>query len=304
MKPTDFLHFSSSKDPRGFVLDSIDGTEWAAFCARHSEEWRTFARTHVDPHDEEKWEIFHDGGYWSVWGGDYGVCADGIEPVPVIRGKSPPDPEVPRMDPEFVHSARKEVMDNYIKSIKETLSQSTGVEIVHPLKHKTLYLQLANADTPEKLKQFVDAHGLPFNMHNNWKQEEQVSWAPVSALEAWRDNIRDAIRFDEIDQWDLGDGAPIPISFFQAEGPNITAGFIHDEENYPRFRFQPNSLANAVWCQLGIDIEAGVRLKRCPHCNSVFGIGKGTYHRSTAVFCSPKCQNAAAYARRKAKILK
>jgi hypothetical protein len=159
-------------------------------------------------------------------------------------------------------------------------------------------VQLANADTPEKLLQFVDAHGMPFDMHDDWKLKKQVPWVPVLALEAWRNSIREAIRFDEVDLWDTGNGAQIPTSFFEAEGPNITAGFVHDNEGCPRFRFQPTSLANAVWCQLGIDIEAGVRLKRCPRCLSVFGIGSGTYHRTTAVFCSPRCQNATAYARR------
>jgi len=161
-------------------------------------------------------------------------------------------------------------------------------------------VQLANADTPVKLLQFVDAHGLRFDMHDSLGLKDSVPWVPVLALEAWRDNIRVTIRFDEIDSRDTGNGAQIPITFFQAEGPNITAGFVHNDEDFPMFRFQPASLTNAVWCQLGIDIEAGVRLKRRAHCRSIFGVGSRTYHRTTAIYCSPKCQNPAAYARRKA----
>lgn len=300
MKIADSLHFGSAKDPRGYVLDAIDGREWAEYCTRHEEEWSEFARDQADKDDRERWSVYHDGGYWGVWGSDYGIWADGVAPVPVIRGKSPPDPELPERSPEFFRSASKEELKNYVNLIEKIIRRSGGVEVVHPLRYKTLYLQLANADTPEKLLQFVDAHGMPFKVHDPLGIKEQVPWVPVQALEVWRDDIRQAIRFGEIDLWDEGHGAQIPITSFQAAGPNVTGGFVHDEEGRSRFRFQPITLTAAVWVQLGIDIEAGVRLKRCPHCRSVFGVGPNTYHRTKAIFCAPKCQNAAAYARRKA----
>jgi hypothetical protein len=67
----------------------------------------------------------------------------------------------------------------------------------------------------------------------------------------------------------------------------------------PQFFFKPVSLKDAIYAQFFQDVATGTESKLCkrPGCGTWFyyGAGHGT-HRSTAEYCSPKCQKAHAYA--------
>lgn len=69
----------------------------------------------------------------------------------------------------------------------------------------------------------------------------------------------------------------------------------------PQLFYGPVSLHAAVYLQFFEDLSTGANLKHCkrPGCREWFKYGSGTNHRSTAEYCSAKCQNADKYARRK-----
>ena len=69
----------------------------------------------------------------------------------------------------------------------------------------------------------------------------------------------------------------------------------------PQLFYQPASLRDAIFLQFFEDLSTGATLKHCkrPGCEEWFRFGPGTGHRSTAEYCSPKCQKAHDYAKRK-----
>ena len=69
----------------------------------------------------------------------------------------------------------------------------------------------------------------------------------------------------------------------------------------PQLFFQPTTLLDAIYLQFFEDMSGGANLKFCkrPGCGEWFRYGPGTLHRATAQFCSPKCQKADDYQKRK-----
>jgi hypothetical protein len=69
----------------------------------------------------------------------------------------------------------------------------------------------------------------------------------------------------------------------------------------PEVFFQPPTLLDAIYFQFFEDLSSGANLRLCkrPGCREWFKYGPGTLHRNTAQYCSPKCQNAHKYAKRK-----
>jgi hypothetical protein len=69
----------------------------------------------------------------------------------------------------------------------------------------------------------------------------------------------------------------------------------------PQLFFQPRTLRDAVYLQFFEDLTTRANLRKCkrPGCGEWFKYGPGTLHRNTAQYCSPKCQNADKYQKRK-----
>jgi hypothetical protein len=69
----------------------------------------------------------------------------------------------------------------------------------------------------------------------------------------------------------------------------------------PTLLLQPADLYNAALVQLLDEATSGRPLKKCirPGCPEYFTYGPGTPKRETAIYCSPKCQKAHEYMRRK-----
>ena len=73
------------------------------------------------------------------------------------------------------------------------------------------------------------------------------------------------------------------------------------KESPSRGVVRPRSLLAAIWIQFVDHCSLPHRQwKRCESCPEWFFYGSGTGHRETARYCSKKCQDAAAYQRRKA----
>ncbi len=69
----------------------------------------------------------------------------------------------------------------------------------------------------------------------------------------------------------------------------------------PELFFRPSTLIDAIYLQFFEDLSTQANLKLCERagCRNWFKYGTGTNRRSTAQYCSPKCQNAAKYAKMK-----
>jgi hypothetical protein len=53
-----------------------------------------------------------------------------------------------------------------------------------------------------------------------------------------------------------------------------------------KWELRPNSLADALWLQLGQKLTAGFQIRQCEHCGDWFEAGQGTGRRFDAKFCS------------------
>ncbi len=69
----------------------------------------------------------------------------------------------------------------------------------------------------------------------------------------------------------------------------------------PELFFRPSTLIDAIYLQFFEDLSTKANLRLCARagCGNWFKYGTGTNRRSTSQYCSPKCQNAAKYAKMK-----
>jgi hypothetical protein len=69
----------------------------------------------------------------------------------------------------------------------------------------------------------------------------------------------------------------------------------------PRLQLQPPNLFHAALVQFLEEVSSGGPLRRCrlPTCPEWFTYGPHTGRRETALYCSPRCQNAHTYLKRK-----
>jgi hypothetical protein len=179
------------------------------------------------------------------------------------------------------------------------LRQKSGqLDYIEPLAYSTLYLRLVNASTNEKLRNFADAFGpLRFPDANE---------SPIDSLQFWRDRMAEVVQAGPSRRRQILEHAVAPAiargDSFWAFANNVVADLAFDETDRMCVRLRPENLQSAIWLQFAIDVEAGAEIRTCPQCANLFGVGPNTNHRMSAIYCSAKCQNAAAYARRKSKI--
>ena len=78
------------------------------------------------------------------------------------------------------------------------------------------------------------------------------------------------------------------------------------EGETPQLFFRPARLKDAIYLQFFEDLSSGAELKRCERegCSEWFKYGPGSDppRRRTAQFCSPKCQKAHEYVRKKERV--
>ena len=67
----------------------------------------------------------------------------------------------------------------------------------------------------------------------------------------------------------------------------------------PTLRFSPPNLLEALWIQFAESVATDRQIKFCKFCNDPFEFGAGTGRRSTAIYCSTKCQKQDSYNKRK-----
>ncbi len=70
----------------------------------------------------------------------------------------------------------------------------------------------------------------------------------------------------------------------------------------PTLKVRPNTLMSAIMLQFALHVSSPIgELKMCAQCKKWFPFGSGTGKRSTAMYCSKKCNERAKYERRNKK---
>lgn len=178
------------------------------------------------------------------------------------------------------------------------VSRAGPLEFYDPLKTDGLYRRLADGElTPEGALQFVTTFGFP--VRDLLLRERLPLKDYLEAVES----MRGLLRLVEAGEWDtLADSIAMPArNFFGLGRDRLGVDLQPREDNQPpAMVLKPSSLWAAIWLQLAIDVSTGASLRSCARCGDWFKHGPGTGRRSTAIYCSPKCQGADAYAKRKA----
>ena len=161
------------------------------------------------------------------------------------------------------------------------------------LAHKpdAIYEQLANCEKSEDgILTFVNKFGL---LYNRDKKEK------VETFLTARSELKKLLVAKKRDDW----GAASKWIEKHPKAIRLNAGIGYSNTDRPQLEFRPQNLMGLIVAQLIQDWSNGAKYKFCtrPGCGEYFYFGSGTDHRETAEYCSPKCQNAHAYAKRKEK---
>ena len=158
-------------------------------------------------------------------------------------------------------------------------------------KPDAIYEQLANCEPNEAgILTFVNKYGL---LWSRGKREE------VEKFLTARRELKKLLVAKKRDDWDAAS------KWIEARPKAIllSAGIGYSKTDRPQLEFRPQNLIGLIVSRLIQDWSSGVKYEFCkrPGCGEYFYYGSGTDKRETADYCSPKCQNAHAYAKRKEK---
>lgn len=163
--------------------------------------------------------------------------------------------------------------------------------------HPALFREFADTpQTSEGVLDFANRFGLLFPDGAFEKQRDGSEYLPD-----WFKHIQSfqaGIGFAEHGQrgWDFA-----PAQFEVQVTKNVSVHLVkRDERELPQLAMRPRSLIAAMWLQYGLWISTpNMKLRRCVYCSTWFTYGPGTGRRETARYCSPKCQKAHQYAKKK-----
>lgn len=158
----------------------------------------------------------------------------------------------------------------------------------------TVALHLINANTLEKLCQFVSRFGVLGRFGYNHSREAEL----VAFLEAERETIEDGLAL-----LNTGDAAA---------REKWAEKYLREAELHPTFErptsggtsrvtLRAGSLRSLMLCEVALAMEQGTKRVQCGSCGKVFLTGELTGRRNTSIYCSDRCRVAGMRARNKAK---
>ena len=179
---------------------------------------------------------------------------------------------------------------------------SSRLGLTTPLQHNGLYRILADVSDDESALAFVKAHGFL----NGAKAKDKPVGDVLDAAAAMRwlvdaiDKKRWAALTDALNR------AEQDYVIFETGGIGRLGAVFDWQEGMerPNLHFRPGSLLGAIYLQALQDASGGAELQKCdrPGCPKYFQVGPGTgrprLNRDVA-YCTPKCQKAHAYMKRK-----
>ena len=172
------------------------------------------------------------------------------------------------------------------------------LDIRQPLKADGLCRWIAKGEkTPEGALAIVSRFGFLFSAKARSESVAEIYDAIDVAW--WLVNMADAKYWHLIEQWLAGVGHDNE-RFIHGGIGRLGVQFAPGAER-PSLRLRPANLFNAALVQLLEEVSIGKPLKPCarPGCPEYFTYGPGTGKRETKEYCSPKCQNAHTYLKRK-----
>jgi hypothetical protein len=185
---------------------------------------------------------------------------------------------------------------------------SGDIETYRPLEMDNIYCMLAEIPyTPEGALKFVNAFGLPSD------SKEANGGFPLSEIFEASDSMSYCIELKQKKDWPALVSLLKPTSYrdgfthvpeahhglFSGSGETVISLRLKPGDQTPTLEITPRNLWAAIWLQFAADLSSGSTLRPCDHCNEWIKQGGTDGAKSTKRYCSAKCQNAAAYARRK-----
>jgi hypothetical protein len=171
--------------------------------------------------------------------------------------------------------------------------------LVEPFKiegDKPLYVRFANLDrSEESCLKFAGNYGLlttqfadEVERFDSWKKEIRKLNALMSALQLQvNEDAPGGIT-------QLGSSRKAPVGLTSTD-VILVPGYSGER---PKLSFQPATLLNAMYLQLGLFLTTEGSLQSCQQCGEWFQRGTTKARRSIAVFCSVKCKNRFHYVAR------
>ncbi len=179
------------------------------------------------------------------------------------------------------------------KSVRDRpliLRKGGRLEFIDRLKIDGLYKRLAKTKTTEKgAYDFVSTCGFLGLRPSNGRYEFVDDICQQIRVVRSLLKLKESRNWERLDLWMMDNRKAILLN------PVISA------DDPPDLFFQPSTLIDAIYLQLFEDMSTQANLKLCerPGCVNWFKYGTGTGRRGTSQYCSPKCQNAAKYAKMK-----
>lgn len=178
---------------------------------------------------------------------------------------------------------------------------STRLETTTPLRCAGLYRQLADVEGDEGTLKFVTQHGFLSRAKSKDSRLDDVLGAATDMR-----SLVDAINKKRWGAIADGLNRADQDSMFQIGGIGRLGAVFgwRDGMERPDLYFRPGSLLGAIYLQALQDASGGAELQKCdrPGCPKYFQVGPGTrrprLNRGVA-YCTPKCQKAHAYMKRK-----
>ena len=170
------------------------------------------------------------------------------------------------------------------------VAKSGEVELYEPLKIDGLYKRLADANsTHEGAIEFCNMFGLFFNLKGKTDENPKMGFEVFLGVQ---EATRQLIEIAETNEWDK--------YVERAVFGHVTLRLEYiDDKSVPEILFVPDDLHTVMKYQLHADLKSGAKSRKCLICPTWFNYGPGTTHRNTAIYCSPKCQKAHQYQKKK-----
>jgi hypothetical protein len=171
------------------------------------------------------------------------------------------------------------------------------IESYNPLKIDGLYRRLADSKlTPEAAIEFTNRYGFLTDTREIYRLKDKPPYLLLEIFYATVPKYRQLVKLIDKRKWNA---IVRQINAFAGFGAMRVGAEIDNDTNLPTLRFSPNSLLSVMDLQIILDVTGGVQLRKCEFCPNWFKFGPGTGKRETAVYCSPRCQKAHQYQKKK-----
>lgn len=250
------------------------------------------------------------------------VCADGYEIVDIDEWNKLNHPPFPHTPPS---AAKTELSEEHWQELRDAgvdpdrLTQTAIVRrsnrfaepAFNAFETPRLYMIMAETEpTPEGALDFISRFGFPVNtvtyhygtnrfadrgiMEAFYFYGEKQILSAVLDIAGVIDETR-KVDWGRLKHWMIGPEARFTTELY----PDIE----QSPSGQPSLTFRPPGLLSAIYLQLFQDLARGAKFKKCsnPGCRNWFEYGPGSVplRLERSKYCTPKCQNAHAYQRKK-----